>query len=223
MRQCADFLDAFFGDALAGGKLPSESRIGRINLLGGRLQADFDRGHRLAKSIVQIAADAPAFFVLQLQKARRELTKRLLPLHSLRHIASDFSETDQVFAFVAHGSDNHIGPESGTILANTPALIFKPTLAEGHFEFASGFARAHIFFGIKAGEMPSDDFRCRVTFDAASASIPAGYIADRIKHKDGVILNRIGHQAKTVFAAVQGDLGGVRGRRAQGAGRVAAG
>lgn len=58
-----------------------------------------------------------------------------LGLSPLRQVAGELAEAD-VDVILVDDRDDHVGPESATILAVAPALIFHPALAQADLEFS---------------------------------------------------------------------------------------
>src|SRR2546426_1948564 len=54
-----------------------------------------------------------------------------LPI-SVGDVARHFRKATEASRLVAHGRDDHIGPEPRPIFAHSPALVFQPTLARRH-------------------------------------------------------------------------------------------
>src|SRR5207302_6942020 len=60
------------------------------------------------------------------------LSQRVFGLLAVGDVARHFRKATEASRLVAHGRDDHIGPEPRPIFAHSPALVFQPTLARCH-------------------------------------------------------------------------------------------
>src|SRR6267378_7826860 len=58
-------------------------------------------------------------------------TQRVLHFLALRQVAGHLREPDDRAIRISHGRDDHVGPEAGAVLPNSPALVFRTALARG--------------------------------------------------------------------------------------------
>ena len=111
---------------------------------------------------MEIAADAPALFILRAEKMARKEAQRFLGIFQptfrfaqfltsacMRSVKSrvTLEEADEVSVNVFQCGDDDVGPESRTILANAPAFVLDSSIPDGNFEFAFGLASLDIFGG----------------------------------------------------------------------------
>jgi hypothetical protein len=94
-----------------------------------------------------------------------------------------------------------------SILADTPAFSFEPSLSPGGFKRVLRDARFAILLCIEPREVLSDDFVGAVAFDALRPEIPVGDIAAEVQQVNCVVANALHKQPELFFAPVQDLLG----------------
>src|SRR5260370_16860750 len=107
----ANLLDALFTQFDTLHYLLSDGGILRLQARRKRIQAYLHRCNTLTQSVMQVPPDSPSLFILQLQKVRGEIAKRLFFLHSVSNIPGDLGETDQLARLVSNRRDDNIRPE----------------------------------------------------------------------------------------------------------------
>src|ERR1700735_5690566 len=80
------------------------------------------------------------------------------------------------------GVDNDVGPETGAILAQAPALGLQPAFSSCGAQSSRRNSRRPVLLGIKALEILADNIRRFVTLDALRARIPTDDAPGRIQH-----------------------------------------
>ncbi len=96
-----------------------------------------------------------------------------------------------------------MGPEGAPVLARAQAFGFPSALTRGRGKAASRHAFGNVFGRIEAAEMRADDLFGRVSLDALRAGVPAGHIALRVQHVDGVVGDALDQQTELLLAATQ--------------------
>src|SRR5690606_15590289 len=105
----------------------------------------------------------------------------------LADVTGDLGEADQLAVIVVNGVHHGIGPEAAAVLADSPTFRFEPAFLGGASERLFGQFRLAVLPAEEAGEMLSDDLVWAVALDALRAGVPAGYMAVRVHHVDGVV------------------------------------
>jgi hypothetical protein len=106
---------------------------------------------------VKIPSNTPALFVLHLQKVGCEISQRLFFLHLFSHVAGNFRKTDQLVRLIPNRRDDHICPECGAILADTPAFILISAVFSRNLELPPGLACPNISLGIETRKVPANN------------------------------------------------------------------
>ena len=156
------------------------------------------------QQVVEVVRDAAGKLPERVKLLRfGELTLHLLELElrvaPFGDVAGDLGKSDQPAVF-ADRVDDHASPEEGTILADAPAFFLIAALFSGDLQRAGGFAVATVGFGIKAGEMPTENFLGRITLDPLTANIPARDNAGGIEHVQRVVGDPFNQKTKTALA-----------------------
>lgn len=76
-------------------------------------------------------------------------TNGFFRLPALGEIASDLGKADELALRIPHRGDNHVGPETGAVFSNPPALVFKLSFRSGHLQFMVGLTLLDILLGIE--------------------------------------------------------------------------
>src|SRR2546430_1982663 len=99
--------------------------------------------------------------------------------------------------------DDYVRPEAAAVLSDPPALLFDAPFGTGDFEIVLRLTILLVLGRIEEREMLADDLVRPVALDALRAVVPAGHIAVRIEHEDGVILHAVDEQAEHLLALAQ--------------------
>src|SRR5438309_1097279 len=84
----------------------------------------------------------------------------------------------------------------GSILAHSPAFIFKSPLFIGHLEFVIRPTPGDGVGRVKFGKMLADDFLGIIAFDTGSAGVPAHDVPGWVQKQYRVVLDAIHHLHK---------------------------
>src|SRR5579872_918547 len=136
--------------------------------------------------VIGDAADQQAEAALCFQ--RREMGRALLG-----HVAGHFGEAKQS-AIPADRVDQHLRPEQGAILADTPALGGEAAGFRRCLQGTVWDAGGAVLFGVEAGEVLPDDFVGRIALDVLGARIPAHDVAGGVEHEDRIVHDTLDQQ-----------------------------
>src|SRR5262249_31009408 len=109
-------------------------------------------------------------------------------------VARDLGEAEQPTLLVAHGIDHRQGPETRTVLAQTPALALVTPLLAGDSQRPFRNPGLAVFRGKELRIVPADDLLCRIALDAGRPGFPAGAGSAGIEHEDGVVGDALDEQ-----------------------------
>ena len=135
------------------------------------------------------------------------LSQRVFGLLAVGDVARHFRKATEASRLVAHGRDDHIGPEPRPIFAHSPALVFQPTLARCHAQLLLGLAPLAVFRRIKAGEMLADDLIWAITLNLFCPPVPTDDMPQGIQHENRVALYALHQQPEAFFARASHVLG----------------
>src|SRR5713101_8635431 len=128
------------------------------------------------------------------------LTELLFDGAALGHVARHLCEADQDAAIVVDGIDDRVRPEPGAVLAYPPTLRLESSIPSGGRQCALRHPVVLILGAIEHGKMLTNDFLCRISFDALGAGVPVGDNALRIQHVNGVIRHAPDKKPEAAFA-----------------------
>ena len=140
------------------------------------------------------------FHFLRLDEGGLGLFERLLLFALFGDVTRDFGKTDQLSVLVLDWVDDCIGPELAAVLADPPSLTFISALADGSFQRLLRQAVPAIMLSVEAGDVLTQDFVGRVSFDPLRPSIPARHVAIRVEHVDRVIGHALDKDPKLSLA-----------------------
>jgi hypothetical protein len=119
---------------------------------------------------------------------------------ALGEVAGDLGEPDELAATVAHGGDHDVRPELAAVLADAPALVLEPAIAEGFLELVFALAGADVVLRIEHGEVTADDLVAGVALGALGAEVPGRHVSARVEQEDRVIADAGHEQAEQLVA-----------------------
>src|SRR5579872_6459129 len=125
----------------------------------------------------------------QLTKARFRIFQYLLHRSTFSVIARDFGESNEFSGSVPQRSDYNIGPELGTIFANSPPLVFSSPIPESYFQFPLRFVGTTVIFRKKAREVLTQYFFALIPFEPLRSQVPAADATLWVQHEDRIILH----------------------------------
>src|SRR6185437_757221 len=163
---------------------------------GHRIEPHFEDGEVLSQTVVHLPADLPTLFVLRSQEMEREFAERcpgvfesLTSHHPLGNVAGYLGKSEQVSGVVLHGSDDHVSPKTSTVLANAPAFVLDAAIPGSFVQQALRLVVLHVLFGIKAREMPADNFGALIAFGSLSARVPRRNAAFEVERENCVVVH----------------------------------
>src|SRR5579859_4710235 len=106
---------------------------------------------------------------------------------TFRQVSRDFNETKHVPAGVSQRSNDHTGPELGTVLADSPAFVFAFPPLHGLRQVMFGSSVPCVLWTVKQGVIFSENFAFAITFHTLGTCIPANNSAPRVQLKNGVL------------------------------------
>src|SRR6266852_9380176 len=125
------------------------------------------------------------------------LLERFLSNLAFGQVARDFRKTHELACRGTNRIDDHICPESRTVLADPPTLAFELPFPHGGLEREGWYPLLPIFLGVKPGKVLTDNFGRCVSLEALRAGIPARHDTGRVQHVDGVVSYRLDQETIT--------------------------
>src|SRR6195256_2226793 len=119
------------------------------------------------------------------------------------HVPSDLGEALQTPLSVPQRSDNNVGPETGTVLADSPSLILALAALSSFLQDFLWPSTLHIFREIERGNVLPEDFLRPVAFQTLRTIIPTDHAAERIQVEDRVLLDGLHKQTEALLAVAQ--------------------
>src|SRR5207244_769113 len=101
---------------------------------------------------------------------------------------SDLAKSLEPSVPVTQRGDNHIGPETAAVLADTPAFVFKASVLGREFEFLLGLASFDVLLCVETGKMLADDFLAFPSLQFFRGRVPGEDTPLDIQQYDSVIL-----------------------------------
>src|SRR5476649_2405294 len=150
---------------------------------------------------------ADRFHLLRLEKCRIGSLQRFRCQLSFCYISCDLGESQQFPRFITDRIDNDVRPKSRSVLAHTPALLFKPTFGSSRCQRLGWHVFSTIFFSVEDGEIRTDDFLSLVTLDAFSTRVPVRDHARRGDYVDRIVGHTLNKQPEPVLTFAQRLLG----------------
>jgi hypothetical protein len=145
------------------------------------------RSHRSLRAVASRAASSAA---------RRR--SGLLALAVLRHVPGDLAEPAELSGRVADRGQQHVGPESGPILAHPPAGLVRSPLPLRPAQQRARQVLRPVLGGVERREVPPDDLVRAVALDPLGAYVPGLDPTGRIEQEDGVILHDLDQEGQLV-------------------------
>ncbi len=136
------------------------------------------------------------------------LAQRFLRLTTLRQVARDLAEADQLPRRVAQRGDDHVRPEARTVLADAPSLVFEASGVRRRPELEFGKAFGDEIARVEDGEVLADDLVGRVALEALRAAVPAEDVPLGIEREDGVVAHVLDEQAVQLRRLLRGHTPG---------------
>lgn len=129
----------------------------------------------------------------------------LLGLFTLRQVAGDLAETDQLAGRIPNRVDHDVRPELAAVLADSPALAFEPTFSfRGCKDFGWQIGLA-VLRGVEPAEVLTKNFLGGIAFEALrTGACSARDMALGIEHVDRLIGDTLDEQAEALLALGQG-------------------
>jgi len=124
----------------------------------------------------------------------------LLQVPALGHVPRNLAEALQLAVLVVDCAQDHIRPEHGPILSDTPALILEPPLGSRNLQLPRGPIRRKRFGGVKTGKMLADNLASGVTLEALGPGVPGHDVPVRVQHENRVIAYAVYEEPITLFA-----------------------
>src|SRR6266699_2657823 len=134
------------------------------------------------------------------------LSQRLLFLARFGRVAGELRESKQAPLGVAQSSDDYVGPKARPVFADSPAVVFTLSMPHRSGQNMSGLIIHTVFLGVEDGEVPSDDFFRRITFQTLCTGIPTDHVAHRIQLKYGVFPDALNEQAEAFLTFSEGSF-----------------
>src|SRR5262249_38261871 len=125
----------------------------------------------------------------------------------LGEVVGDLGEPEVLALRIADRRDGDVGPEARAVLAHAPALLLAATFEAGPPQHLLGVATGPLRLLVEDGEMAADDLVGAVALEAGGAEVPAGEVSVPVEGEDGVVADRLHHQAKTLLALAQRFVG----------------
>ena len=130
---------------------------------------------------------ADRFHLLQLRHRRPTLVQRFLLAATLGDVAHDLGETAQIPVRLAQRGNDGARPKARAVLADPPTFLLRAAGGRRNFEQMLRRASRSLLGRKEAGEMTADDFVGSIAADPFGALVPAGDVARRIEHEDGIV------------------------------------
>src|ERR1700686_1391042 len=90
---------------------------------------------------------------------------------------------------IPQGSNHYVRPEPRTILADAPAFVFDPALADRSPKLLFWFAVLDVLVGIEAGEVSPDDLFRPIAFNPFRSKVPTNDPPVPAKHENRIVFN----------------------------------
>src|SRR5207253_10523288 len=126
----------------------------------------------------------------------------------LGQVPGDLAEAAEPTRLVTKRSDDDVGPEPGSILAEAPALFLITAFSFGNLELPVRLAVPNFRGRVEDGEVTADDLGRLVAFDPLRAFVPRDDHARGVEHEDGVI-DDTRHEKRELIAEIP-RLSGIR-------------
>src|SRR5712664_1172769 len=123
--------------------------------------------------------------------------ERFLGSPAFGQVARDLRKTHEFARRGTNRIDDHICPESRTVLADPPTFAFELPFPQGGLESEGWYPLLLIFLGVKPGKVLADNFRGCVSLEPLRAGIPARHDTRRVQHVYGVVSYRLDQETIT--------------------------
>src|ERR1700676_2992453 len=100
---------------------------------------------------------------------------------------------------VSNSGDDNARPKTGTILAQSPAFLFKATVCSRKFEFALRLSIGDVFGWIENPEVRVYNLMVFIAFDPLCARIPRCHLSRRRKQEYSVVSYLVYEETKDRF------------------------
>src|SRR5690348_1935610 len=120
---------------------------------------------------------------------------------ALGKVAGNLGKRADISLRVANRGDDHVGPESRTVLSQPPAFVLESSSFPRSSELLVGPAALDSIRRIEGAEVLSDDFVRTVPLDPLGPRVPCANESVRVEKKDGVIRDPLDQLAKTLVGA----------------------
>src|SRR5207249_4059719 len=100
--------------------------------------------------------------------------------------------------------DDDVRPEAGAVLAHPPPFVLPPPLCRGYLQPPLRFARLHVLWWIKPGNVLSENLLGRVPLDALGPGVPAHHPPCGIEHEQRILLHALHQQPEPLLRLAQG-------------------
>ena len=162
-------------------------------------------GHRVTEAL-QFLISRDQARIPPFQFPVQTLNLVLCPL-PFSDVPRHFSKPAQSAFLIVQRGDHHVGPESRTVLAYAPALVFEPALFCRGLEFIGRLAFLDPLDRVETREMLAEDLLGEIPCDAFGPCTPTAYASLTVEHDNGVILHPRHQQAEPFLAEPQQILG----------------
>src|SRR5919202_2045936 len=99
---------------------------------------------------------------------------------------------------VPQGGNDDIRPDPLPVLPPPPALVFKLTRLGCYLQCLLRLTLLNVFFGVKAGEMLTNDLFSSITLNALSPFIPTHHTPVWVQHDNGIVFHALKQQAEAL-------------------------
>jgi hypothetical protein len=102
-------------------------------------------------------------------------------------VPCEFDESEYLALSVSQRGNDERSPETGTVFADSPTLVFALSLLRSRNEIVLRPALLHIIRLVKHGEVFSKDFALAVAQQSLGTGVPTDDVAQWVQLKNGVL------------------------------------
>ena len=181
---------------LVAGLLDRRPHPVELELQGGERRLELVRGDG-----EKLVADAQR--LLGADPVRVQPPPLLFSLLALGQIARHLGEPDQRASVVSQRGDDHVGPESGSVLADAPPFVLDPPLVRRLGQQPGRPPVLPVLPRVEELDRLADDLLPPIPLDQRRAGVPGRHPPVAVEHEDRVVADALDQNAETLVALLQ--------------------
>ena len=194
------------GAARGARQLPSQSLIaGLLDRCPHPVELEMQRGERRLELVrsdgEELVADAQR--LLRADSVHVQPPPLVFSLLALGQIARHLGEPDQLARVASQRGDDHVCPESGSVLADAPPFVLDPPLFRRLGQQPGRTPLLPVLPRVKELNRLADDLFPAIPLDQRRPGVPGRHPSIAVEHEDRVVADALDQHAKTIVALLQ--------------------